>query len=263
MGGFKSIKKFFKKLGHQISTNWKHGKKYIVPILVSALTGGFGSSIVQGLFGGKVAGALSGVGNKLLGGIFGGGTSAGSATAKAISDASSAASNTASGVASNVLGSVMPAGMGTIPSIVAPTVGNVVGGSLSDILSAANSAKIANEISNSTKLVNRNPLLGKADKTLGNLINSQAMTSMTGAMGNYMGTAPKLSSSSGGGAYTGDVTKIKPFTTFNEDTESTYGDVSDAEKDRFRQYDELKNALREQYGITDEEDEEYRKRRNL
>lgn len=64
---FKSIGNFFKKLGHQIKVNLKHGAKYIVPVLVSAMTGGFGSGIVQGLFGGNAAGALKGLGGKIFG----------------------------------------------------------------------------------------------------------------------------------------------------------------------------------------------------
>lgn len=70
MGGlksfFKKIGNFFKKLGKQIKTNLKHGAKYIVPVLVSAMTGGFGSGIVQGLFGGNAAGALKGLGGKIF-----------------------------------------------------------------------------------------------------------------------------------------------------------------------------------------------------
>ena len=70
MGGlksfFKKVGNFFKKLGKQIKTNLKHGAKYIVPVLVSAMTGGFGSGIVQGLFGGNAAGALKGLGGKIF-----------------------------------------------------------------------------------------------------------------------------------------------------------------------------------------------------
>lgn len=63
---FKSIGKFFKKLGHQIKVNLKHGAKYIVPVLVSAMTGGFGSGIVQSIFGGNAAGMLKGLGGKVF-----------------------------------------------------------------------------------------------------------------------------------------------------------------------------------------------------
>lgn len=71
MSLWKNIKKAAKKLGKQIKTNFKHGAKYIVPVLVSAMTGGFGSGIVKTLFGGKIAGALANFGSKALGGLVG------------------------------------------------------------------------------------------------------------------------------------------------------------------------------------------------
>lgn len=62
----KKVGNFFKKLGKQIKTNLKHGAKYIVPVLFSAMTGGFGSGIVQSLFGGNAAGMLKGLGGKVF-----------------------------------------------------------------------------------------------------------------------------------------------------------------------------------------------------
>lgn len=71
------LSKFFKKLGHQISVNFKHGKKYIAPMVISALTGGFGTGILNSLgsAGGKGFGTLLNHGaNKVLGNLFGGKT---------------------------------------------------------------------------------------------------------------------------------------------------------------------------------------------
>ena len=98
----KKVGKFFKKLGNQIKTNLKHGAKYIVPVLLSGMTGGFGSGIVQSLFGGNAAGMLKGLGNKVftklgLKGLAPKAIGAGTRAAEAATNAAGAAMQSAAG----------------------------------------------------------------------------------------------------------------------------------------------------------------------
>ena len=151
MGLGKKIKKFFKKLGKQIKTNLKHGAKYIAPVLISAMTGGFGSGIVKSLFGNKFAGALSKLGNNTIGKLFGG---------KAATAALPGAAEGAEAVADTV-------GMAATPTLESGMgISNIVKNALTPVLSGAGNTLPG--ISNAASLVSSNPLIAAIDKGAGN-----------------------------------------------------------------------------------------------
>lgn len=166
MGLLKKVKKFFKKLGKQIKTNLKHGAKYIVPVLVSAMTGGFGSGIVKSLFGNKIAGSLANFGNNTIGKLFGG---AGS-NAKQITDASKLVTETLSGAENALPGFEQ----------VANVVKNAVSPIISPVLSGASNTLPG--VSNVARLVSSNPLIGAIDKGAGQLMGQLAAKGLLGAV---------------------------------------------------------------------------------
>ncbi|MBR4329766.1 MAG: hypothetical protein IKP71_07915, partial [Candidatus Riflebacteria bacterium] len=143
MGLGKKITKFFKKLGKQIKTNLKHGAKYIAPVLLSAMTGGFGSGIVKSLFGNKIAGGLLNFGNNTIGKLFGGLGS----NAKQITDGAEA---------------VADKGMfSSLPPVLSGEMGVPAVEGVKNILSPAlGSAAGSNAV---TSLVSKVPLFGAAD----------------------------------------------------------------------------------------------------
>lgn len=120
-----SISSFFKDLGRQIKTNLKHGMKYIAPVLISALTGGWGGALLNGLGLGSVSNLLGTVGSKVLGGLgLGGLLGNGANAAKAIGDASNAAgaAGSAAGAAEAMktvgdIGNAVQSGIETISSL--------------------------------------------------------------------------------------------------------------------------------------------------
>lgn len=175
MGLGKKIKKFFKKLGKQIKTNLKHGAKYIVPVLVSAMTGGFGSGIVQSLFGGKIAGALSNLGNNTIGKLFGGLGS----KAKQITDGAEAVADKGmfanlEPVLSGEMGAANSLGISDIVKNAVPGVTKVLTNSLPGV-------------GNTASLVSKVPLLGAADKLLGAVVTDATKNGLTGALAKTYG----------------------------------------------------------------------------
>ena len=177
MGGLKSIGKALKKAWKQVKTNLKHGAKYIVPVLVSALTGGWGGTVVKALFGGKIAGAIAGAGTKLLGGLFGN-SAAANAIANRATDSNavgsvlgSEATRAAAGQAitdaatqglTGVLGTAGVPGLGNLGAaqlannaMAGVYKANVVGNALNSAIAAKDAADIAHNISESKKLVNQ------------------------------------------------------------------------------------------------------------
>lgn len=202
------LSKFFKKLGKQIKTNLKHGAKYIVPVLVSALTGGFGSGIVQSLFGGKVAGALSNFGNKVFGGLLGkssAGALPSSVTegAKAVGEA---VNSTGVPAVSTALG--LAGGIPGISEITSQALSPVLGNSVtSGVLDAANT------------LVNKNAFLGGADKVLQNFTNTMALNGATGNAARKLYGEEALSGavggSGGGGGSSSYADKLELYSKLN------------------------------------------------
>ena len=170
MGLGKKIKKFFKKLGKQIKTNLKHGAKYIAPVLLSAMTGGFGSGIVKSLFGNKIAGSLANFGNNTIGKLFGG---------RAATAALPGATEGAEAVAD------------TVEVAAAPTLGgsagisNIIKGALTPVLSGAGNALPG--ISNAASLVSKSPLLGALDKLMGAVVTNGTLNGSTGALSKTYG----------------------------------------------------------------------------
>ena len=167
MGLGKKIKKFFKKLGKQIKTNLKHGAKYIAPVLLSAMTGGFGSGIVKSLFGNKIAGGLLNFGNNTIGKLFGGLGS----NAKQITDGAEA---------------VADKGMfSSLPPVLSGELGVPAVEGVKNILSSAlGSAAGSNAVSG---LVSKVPLLGAADKLMGAVVTNGTLNGLTGALAKTYG----------------------------------------------------------------------------
>ncbi len=268
MGLVKKIKKFFKKLGKQIKTNLKHGAKYIAPVLISALTGGFGSSIVQSLFGGKVAGALSNFGNKVFGGLLGK-SSAGAlpssvtegakAVGEAVNSTGVPAVSTALGLAGDIAGGIP--GISEITSqALSPVLGNSV---TSGVLDAANT------------LVNKNAFVKGADKVLQNFTNTMALNGATGNVARKLYGEEALSGATNGGgggssSYADKldfVSKLKPVMLGDEakTVEVNPDNISLTEKKRFssptgEEQDEMRRimqlAMRGDEKDKDKEDEE-------
>ncbi len=170
MGWGKKIKKFFKKLGKQIKTNLKHGAKYIAPVLISAMTGGFGSGIVKSLFGNKLAGNLAKLGNNTIGKLFGG---------RASTAALPGATEGAEAVADTV-------GLAAEPTLGGSAgISNIIKGALTPVLSGAGNALPG--ISNAASLVSKSPLLGAADKLLGAVVTDATKNGLTGALAKTYG----------------------------------------------------------------------------
>ena len=198
MGGLKSIgkkiKKFFKKLGKQIKTNLKHGAKYIAPVLLSAMTGGFGSGIVKSLFGNKFAGALSKLGNNTIGKLFGG---------RASTAALPGAAEGAEAVADTV-------GLAAEPTLGGSAgISNIVKNALTPVLSGAGNTLPG--ISNAASLVSSNPILGAADKLLGAVVTNGTVNGMTGALAKTYGGANENmgnTGSSGGSSSKADLAEL-------------------------------------------------------
>lgn len=163
MGLGKKIKKFFKKLGKQIKTNLKHGAKYIAPVLISAMTGGFGSGIVKSLFGNKLAGNLAKLGNNTIGKLFGGLGS----NAKQITDGAEA---------------VADKGMfSSLPPVLSGEMGVPAVEGVKNILSPALGSNAV------TSLVSKVPLLGAADKLMGAVVTNGTLNGLTGALAKTYG----------------------------------------------------------------------------
>lgn len=181
MGLGKKIKKFFKKLGKQIKTNLKHGAKYIAPVLLSAMTGGFGSGIVKSLFGNKIAGSLANFGNNTIGKLFGG---------RAATAALPGAAEGAEAVADTV-------GMAATPSLESGMgISNIIKGALTPVLSGTGNALPG--ISNAASLVSKSPLLGAADKLLGAVVTDVTKNGLTGALAKTYGGGEGVSTANAG-----------------------------------------------------------------
>lgn len=181
MGLGKKIKKFFKKLGKQIKTNLKHGAKYIAPVLLSAMTGGFGSGIVKSLFGNKIAGGLLNFGNNTIGKLFGGlGSNAKQITDGAEAVADKGMFSSLPPVLSGEMG--VPAAEG-VKNILSPALGNAAG---------------SNAV---TSLVSKVPLLGAADKLMGAVVTNGTLNGLTGALAKtYGGGSSTANAGNSGGS---------------------------------------------------------------
>ncbi len=272
MGGLKSIgkkiKKFFKKLGKQIKTNLKHGAKYIAPVLISAITGGFGSGIVKSLFGGKIAGALSNLGNNTIGKLFGGVGS----KAKQIAGGSKMATEFIESSPTAQTVSAMLPGVENVANVALDGVKNILSPALG---SAAGSNAAAS-------LVSKVPLLGAADKLMGAIVTEGTKNGITGALAKAYGGgdgASVISGGSGGGsASKADLadfySKIKPHQ-LGDDARTIEVDpnnISGVDKKKWQNTEqseipvldsgsdsnELRKALIEELRKNNEEDERFR-----
>lgn len=262
MGGWKSIGKALKKMVKQIKTNIKHGAGYIVPVLVSALTGGWGGTVVKALFGGKIAGALAGAGTKLLGGLFGN-SAAANAIANRATDLNaegsvlgSEATRVAAGQAitdaatqglTGVLGTAGVPGLGNLGAaqladnaMAGVYKANVVGNALN--IAAKDAADIAHNISESKKLVNQNPQLAEVDKLAGETLEKQLyIPKIGGAINRAFGLLPDGSSSGSGSSNSLQSNfALKPYNLADPDKEKGDAPVTQIEKDR---YNNTNNSL--------------------
>lgn len=261
MGGFKSIGKALKKAWKQVKTNLKHGAKYIVPVLVSALTGGWGGTVVKALFGGKIAGALAGAGTKLLGGLFGN-SAAANAIANRATDSNavgsvlgSEATRAAAGQAitdaatqglTGVLGTAGIPGLGNLGAaqlannaMAGVYKANVVGNALNSAIAAKDAADIAHNISESKKLVNQNPQLAEVDKLAGETLEKQLyIPKIGGAINRAFGLLPDGSSSGSGSSNSLQSNfALKPYNLADPDKEKGDAPITQIEKDRYNNTD--------------------------
>lgn len=191
MGGLKSlgkkIKKFFKKLGKQIKTNLKHGAKYIAPVLVSAMTGGFGSGIVKSLFGNKIAGSLANFGNNTIGRLFGGrAATAALPNAEQVAEGAEAVSEAASGI--GVPQIALTNGPGNIFDALEPSLST---GSLAPSLGSSTAAGALAKGANVAKaLVDKIPAGRIVDNAMKFITQKAATDGLTGSYLKTYGTMP-------------------------------------------------------------------------
>lgn len=192
MGLDKKIKKFFKKLGKQIKTNLKHGAKYIAPVLISAMTGGFGSGIVKSLFGNRAAGSLANFGNGTIGRLFGG--RAALPNAEKVAEGAEAVGEAASGIGIPSIASSLGAGTGI------GGIASIAEGALSPALtSSASAGALANGANLAKTLAGSNAIAKTLDKGMETVLKKAATDGLTGGYLKTYGTMPSNTSAVSGG----------------------------------------------------------------